>query len=92
MYTYKCVYVHRYIDTNMQTRTYMYLWMYTRTFIHIQTDSSSIVRLFRLSYPPIRWQKTRTEKAKVPIIPKILQGNFSSSGIEAVCLKDEYTV
>jgi len=47
---------------------------------------------FRLSYPPIRWQTRKTGKAKVPKIPKTLQGKLSSNGIEDVCWKDEYTV
>ena len=45
-----------------------------------------IFRFFRLSRPPIGWQKGRQKKQKLPKNEK-----FSTSATENVCLKDAYT-
>ena len=49
--------------------------------------------IFRLSRPPIGWQKGRQKKQKLPKNTKnSTNEKFSTTATENVCLKDAYTV
>jgi len=55
--------------------------------------SRRIFRFFRLSRPPIGWQKGRQKKQKLPKNTKNSRNEkFSNTATEDVCLKDAYTV